>query len=107
MPKAPKTHRPRATQTKRTEQRGTRQERGYDNTWNDGRGGGLSNAYKREHPLCEECEKDGIAEPVHEVDHIIPVRVRPDLRLEWDNLMSLCRTHHALKTEADKRLYGS
>lgn len=39
------------------------------------------------------------------VDHIIPIRQRPDLRLAWRNLQSLCDPCHRVKTAADAELY--
>jgi 5-methylcytosine-specific restriction enzyme A len=51
-----------------------------------------------EFPLCSECEKAGIIEPATQVDHRIPVKSRPDLRLTFENLNSLCARHHSEKT---------
>lgn len=77
----------------------TRQERGYDQTWMD-----LRALFLMEYPLCRHCdEQDGLAVPAIDVDHIIDIVVRPDLRLDWDNLQSLCKTHHGRKTNAEQR----
>lgn len=35
------------------------------------------------------------------VDHIVPVDVAPGRRLDDSNLQSLCRSCHAVKTNAD------
>lgn len=38
-------------------------------------------------------------------DHIIPTKVRWDLRLDIDNVQSLCFECHNMKTEEDKRTF--
>jgi 5-methylcytosine-specific restriction protein A len=71
-------------------------ERGYDAVWEK-----LRDAFKLANPICKHClEQDGKAVPMHDVDHIIDIDKRPDLRLDWDNLQSLCKTHHGRKTRA-------
>ena len=82
--------------------RGTPAQRGYDHRWRK-----VRHWYLRREPLCEDCLDEGIVNAEHlEVDHIIPIAVRPDLRLNVDNLRTLCRQHHKRKTDADKRRYG-
>jgi 5-methylcytosine-specific restriction endonuclease McrA len=45
-------------------------------------------------------------EPI--VDHIIPAHVRPESEFyDEDNLQTICRRHHAEKTQADLRKYGA
>jgi 5-methylcytosine-specific restriction endonuclease McrA len=40
-------------------------------------------------------------------DHIVPIQIRPDLRLEWGNLQSLCRRcHDSVKAQEEKAAYG-
>jgi len=71
-------------------QRGTRQERGYDKTWLRLRAAKLA-----EDPLCERCLAAGQTQEAHEVHHKIPFQGLDDpLRLDWDNLESLCRPCH-------------
>lgn len=43
-----------------------------------------------DNPLCELCESVGIITPATVVDHIIPIEVNEDLKLEYCNLQSLC-----------------
>ena len=82
--------------------RGTTTELGYDGAWRK-----LRDWYIRQHPLCEDCLEEDIVNCLHlDVDHIIPIRVRPDLRLAATNLRTRCRMHHRRKTERDKQLYG-
>ena len=58
----------------------------------------LRDMYLKENPLCEECKAKGIVEKATEVHHKIPIEERPDLRLSWENLQSLCKSCHSGKT---------
>ena len=92
MPNAPRT----LTNGKRTDYRGPASKRGYSTQWNK-----LWKWFIAQHPLCIECEHEGQSKRAEEVDHVIPVKQRPDLLLSVDNLQSLCRRHHALKTHKE------
>lgn len=56
--------------------------------------------YLAQHPMCEQI---GCGYPAVEVDHIKPVHAYPELAYDAENLQSLCRAHHQLKTNADRR----
>ena len=56
--------------------------------------------------LCQDCLEKKKISMATEVDHIIPVKVRWDLRLNLDNLRSLCHRCHMKKTAEDKKKYG-
>jgi 5-methylcytosine-specific restriction protein A len=71
--------------------RGTAAERGYDASWVR-----LRRRHLKSHPACAVC---GSTEGV-DVDHRIPFAERPDLRLDWRNLQTLCRLHHNQKTHS-------
>jgi len=60
----------------------------------------------RDKGLCQECLSNQKISMATEVDHIIPIRVRWDLRLRLDNLRSLCHKCHMRKTTEDKKRYG-
>ncbi|WP_338049066.1 HNH endonuclease signature motif containing protein [Rhodoplanes elegans] len=61
-------------------------QRGYDHEWEQLRASVLA-----EQPRCAKC-----GAPAEHVDHIQPVRFRPDLRLVRSNLRPLCeRCHNA------------
>lgn len=60
----------------------------------------------KDYGLCQDCLMWQRVTPATEVDHIIPIRARWDLRLNLDNLRSLCHKCHAIKTQEDKRRYG-
>lgn len=51
--------------------------------------------------ICRMCGGDATL-----ADHIIPVRVDWEKRLERDNIQPLCESCHAVKTESDKQKYN-
>ncbi|GHA11352.1 hypothetical protein GCM10007989_02070 [Devosia pacifica] len=80
------------------EQRGNSSERGYDWQWRKLRDRHLAGS-----PLCVECLASEIVEVAVDVDHITPIRLAPERRLDPTNLQSLCRRHHNEKTRAESR----
>ena len=82
--------------------RQTASQRGYDWAWQK-----LSSRYRKSHPLCEMyCAEQGRLTPTEIVDHIVPVDVRPDLRLVESNLQSGCKRCNARKAIEDEKRYG-
>ena len=83
--------------------RGTPAERGYDRDWM------LVARERREvdSRLCQPCLCEGRITASNEVDHIIPIHVRPDWRLEFGNTQVICRCCHRRKTLEDVARYGS
>jgi 5-methylcytosine-specific restriction protein A len=55
------------------------------------------------HPYCVKCWVVGVVRPAKVVDHIIPIRNAPHLRLSRDNLQSMCVPHHNQKTMNETR----
>lgn len=53
-------------------------------------------------PLCEHCMLNNIAKAVEEVDHIIELEDGGEM-WDIDNLQSLCKRHHIIKTNLTKR----
>ena len=53
-------------------------------------------------PLCEHCMRQDIAKAVEEVDHIVELEDGGEM---WDinNLQSLCKRHHIIKTNIEKQ----
>jgi 5-methylcytosine-specific restriction protein A len=94
----PGLYRGRCTQhaRKHEQERGSASARGYDRTWQR-----LRRMKLAADPFCEirtHCKgliPDNVAT---EVDHIIPIAERPDLRLVWSNLQSSCTPCHSAKT---------
>lgn len=82
----------------RDKRRGSAAERGYDAAWHK-----LRRSILRRDPLCAMCRQAGRVRAAMEVDHIIPIAERPDLRLVEDNLQPLCRPCHRIKTAMDGR----
>ncbi len=64
-------------------------ERGYDAAWQRAR-----EVKAMQDPLCEECLRQGRDKALDVVHHIKPVETHPELRLDPDNLQSLCTAHH-------------
>ncbi len=58
--------------------------------------------YLKRNPLCVECKKKGLVVEATEVDHIAPIRERPELRLVWSNLQALCKSCHSRKTARER-----
>lgn len=75
------------------ESRGNSSQRGYDARWQK-----LRLVKLGEQPLCEDCLSDGRVEAANEVHHIAKVSDEPAMRLDWDNLMSLCKACHSRRT---------
>lgn len=49
---------------------------------------------KRDVYQCRECTRYGRVTPADVVHHVNPLQVRPDLKLNEKNLISLCTSHH-------------
>ncbi|MFH5182924.1 HNH endonuclease [Paenibacillus sp. TAB 01] len=56
--------------------------------------------------LCARCKAEKRIRAGYILDHIIPIAVAWELRLEESNLQYLCHAHHNMKTWEDKKLYG-
>ena len=63
----------------------------------------LRRGHAKREPLCRECKRLGHVTPLDVVDHIEPIRQRPDLMADSANLQSLCHTHHRMKTARETR----
>lgn len=85
-------------QPARVDTRPNATERGYDGRWQKIR------AIKRARdPLCEWCKERGSVKLMDLVDHYIPLAAGGTHANE--NLVSMCRPCHGLKTEQDKEKY--
>lgn len=74
--------------------RGSAADRGYDSKWR-----ALRLKFIQMNQLCSE---PGCTKATEEVDHIISVRERPDLRLAWKNLRPFCKPHHSARTAREQ-----
>ena len=56
--------------------------------------------YKAQHPVCEECEKNGKTSLANVVHHVVPIEDARDVTMmemlayDWNNLMALCDECH-------------
>ena len=62
-------------------------------------------AMQRDFGLCQRCYAKEDITLADMVDHIVPIKVQPELSLELDNTQSLCNSCHAKKTAEDRRKY--
>lgn len=83
--------------------RGSARERGYDSDWEK-----VAELRRSiDCCLCQPCLKNhNLLTASRTVDHIIPIHVRPDLRLDIDNTQVICSPCHTRKTLDDQRRYG-
>lgn len=104
MPTRPKMHRPHGAKPREVAERDRRaaldarrpsaEARGYDADWRRCRA-----AYLSVHPFCA---AGGCSAPATDVDHILSIRQRPDLRLAWSNLRAMCHPCHSRRTATDQ-----
>jgi 5-methylcytosine-specific restriction endonuclease McrA len=83
----------------------TTKQRGYDSAWQKTRAYKLSLAPFCELNRTEGCTKD-MPRIATSVDHTIPIRVNPALRLELSNLRSACRRCNNSKRFEDAKRYA-
>jgi 5-methylcytosine-specific restriction protein A len=74
---------------KRFGERKSASERGYDHNWSKLRAWKLA-----KDPICHLCDLRGRVTAADTVHHINEVETNPELRLDPENLMSLCRECH-------------
>ena len=63
--------------------------RGYDWKWTK-----LSKSFRTEHPMCQVCLRNNRITPAVEVHHLESIASAPHLRLEWNNLLAVCKPCH-------------
>lgn len=71
--------------------RGSPASRGYDKDWRRVR----LEALQRDKHLCQDCLKRNVLTRATEVHHKITIELAPYLRLDLDNLVSLCKPCHS------------
>ncbi len=104
MPNRPPTlhsRRPKGTRTNAQDYerfRGGARARGYDEAW-----GRVRLQHLMDEPLCRHCAEAGSVVAADIVDHIVPIAVAPERRLDDTNLQSLCNSCHTVKTNKDRK----
>lgn len=73
--------------------RGSASERGYDTSWKKFR-----KSWLIDHPYCEDCKLESKVKKATDVHHIKKVSEYPELKLDPTNVMSLCHSHHSIRT---------
>lgn len=84
--------------SERERARGTATSRGYGADWRT-----LRAAHLLAHPVCSHQDCTALAT---DVDHVTPHRGDDALRLDPDNLQSLCHSHHSQKTATEDGGFG-
>lgn len=83
-----------ANMPKRPDLRESAARRGYDATWAKCRA-----AFLRANPICHDCGAALLDQKRRgHVHHVQKLADRPDLRLDWSNLMALCDSCHTART---------
>lgn len=54
--------------------------------------------------LCELCYKEGIIKEAREIHHIVPINENWNKRLDYENLIALCPSHHQEMHNRDSQL---
>ena len=73
--------------------------------WRDQRWRELAARQLRLHPICAACAAEGKSSPAQVADHIRPWHWFPEWRYRIENLQSLCRKHHAVKSGKERHGY--
>jgi 5-methylcytosine-specific restriction protein A len=98
MPKRPPIHRPYTARAKPRDPRPSAAKRGYNWRWRNENGTGAADQFLRDHPLCAECQRQGLLTAATCVDHVIPHRGNQELFWEALNWEALCAPCHSAKT---------
>lgn len=88
-------------QRQQDQKRGTAHQRGYTGRWRKSREGFLN-----KHPLCAECERNGLITAATVVDHIVPHKGDDTLFWDRENWQPLCKTCHDRKTATEDGGFG-
>ncbi|GIW48990.1 MAG: HNH endonuclease [Caloramator sp.] len=91
---------------KEIEREYNRNNRTYKYLYNTARWKRLRIKFLKEHPLCEECKRNGVVTLAEVVDHIIPHKGNKELFWDEENLQALCKECHDSKTAKEDGRWG-
>ena len=83
-----------------------RNNRDYKYLYNTARWKKLRIQFLANHPLCEECKRNGVITSSEVVDHILPHRGNKELFWDEGNLQALCKECHDRKTAKEDGRWG-
>ena len=83
-------------------QRETSSQRGYSYKWQQAR-----KSYLAKHPLCAECERQGLVVEATDLDHIVPHGGDKEAFWVRSNWQGLCHPCHSRKTAAEDGGWGN
>lgn len=86
----------------REKQRETSSQRGYSYKWQQAR-----KSYLAKHPLCAECERQGLVVEATDLDHIVPHGGDKEAFWVRSNWQGLCHPCHSRKTAAEDGGWGN
>lgn len=95
-------HLTRAVAKEYDDRRESSTQRGYSYKWQQARKG-----YLAKHPLCAECERQGLTAAATELDHITPHKGDKDVFWDRSNWEGLCRPCHSRKTATEDGGWGN
>ena len=61
----------------------------------------------RHNPLCVRCREKGLVTEATEVDHILPHKGNKEMFWDRENLQSLCKKCHSMKTATEDGGFGN
>ena len=77
-------------------------QRGYNSEWRRARA-----LFLADHPICEECKREGKASAATVVDHIVPHKGNKALFWDESNWQALCKHCHDVKTAKEDGGFGN
>ena len=75
-----------------------------DDLYHTSRWSRLSRAWRRAHPLCEECRRKGMIVAGEVTDHIVPFPICRSYFYDESNLQTLCAKCNEAKGQRDKEV---
>lgn len=84
-----------------TRPQGPHSDRPYQDFYHTNRWTVLSSSFRKDHPLCEQCKREGRITPSEVTDHIKPIHQGGN-PYDRENLQALCQQCHNKKSAREK-----